>query len=244
MNKILFILLIIPYCCYSQEKSVHEMIKSYDAEKERQLEESKRRTEIDKEYSLKHEQKLGIDPVEDNNNEYTFRLSFFNTFITLYKYNGQVFGDIKLVAKNHDDYPDGELFKMTYNIPHQQVDQVLKLIDSTAVDTIPSEAYIKGWGQGFDGIGYTLEQKTDSAYTYKCYWSPRLFKELPQAVAIEQFTDKLLEIIEYKNLYNDFEARIPFDSYSTGSYYTVTKILTWEEYRQKKREARRRKRKK
>ena len=149
------------------------------------------------------------------------------------------------MAESKDELNDGEIFTATYAIPKDKAEQMLQVIDNAAaVDTIPDDAYIADWKMGFDGIDYKLQQKKDSTYTFKSYWSPFLFKELPQAIVIQHFTDELLNIVDYKNLHSGFHNQVPFNMYSEGSNYTIGKIvIATKEYKKKKREARRRKRK-
>jgi hypothetical protein len=238
----LFILLLLSISAslYSQVKTLSEVVKENEVETERQ-----RRKSISVESLQKIEHTLNLEPLADNNNDYSFRLSFNYSAITIYKNGDDTFGDIIIVAKNEDEYhTKDQLFRLKVALTKDQAQKALALIDSTAIDTIPSKEYIVGWGQGFDGISYALQQKKSDIHGIKTYWSPKIFPELPQAVAIEQFKSELLSIIGYRNVYETFQRIIPFDAYSMGGAWVAGKILPYKEYMKKKREARRKKRQK
>lgn len=170
-----------------------------------------------------------LKDIECNKNDYSFRLSFYGSVITIYKYNELYFGDIQKYTDEVDCRGEtGKFFKITFSIPSEKVKKTIALIENTSIKTIPSQKYISEWQHGLDGITYLIEEK-DSIYSIKSYWTP-LVQSAPEAKKIGDFVDELLDILDFPTFDETFYSQVPFASYSLDSV-TVSKVMTNKEYR-------------
>lgn len=181
---------------------------------------------------------LGYEPIEDDTNDYSFRLSYNATAITVYKIDNSCFGNMTLNVYELGEFANedtGKIFKMTFSLTQMEAKSILELIDKTQIDTIPTDKLIKEWRQGFDGVTYNLEYKKNAVYSLKSYWTPRSQPYVSEAVKIEDFTTRLFEILTASGYYETFNRLIPFRIYTNGSGTIVARVLTEKEYRAYKR---------
>lgn len=184
--------------------------------------------------------KFDINTIKDNSG-YTFRLSSYGSMIEIQKNNQNYSGSLTYFVDEVDDSRDDKrTFKKIYNIKNFEVEKLFYLIDSTQINQIPSDKFIKNWEHGFDGIIYFFETKDDAEYSFKNYWTPNS-QNIVEAVKIQNFIDNFYTIINIKEYSRIFSKEVPFRSYSFngGSSVTITP-MTQEEYK----EYRKRKRKK
>jgi len=118
----------------------------------------------------------------------------------------------------------------TYKIPLEDsiAKNILQLINKTNINQIPDEDDIEGWGHGFDGVTYCIENATRSDYSFKSYWSPDA-SETKEAKTIKDFIGKIEEIVSIKKVWLKFNKYIPFESYNTGGPMVPVRALTYDQ---------------
>lgn len=181
--------------------------------------------------------RYGFDAIEDDNGDYSFRLSYFGRAITVYKLDTLSFGNVTVGVYELGQFgtgPTGEVFKMTFALKPQQAKAILDLIETSKIDSLPTYKDISGWSQGFDGIIYSLQHKKGGVYTLKNYWSPHI-QTVSEAKVIEQFTNEIHEIVGFKEILETFNRMVPFQTYSYGGAVSISRIMTRKEYRRHKR---------
>ncbi|HEU4554994.1 MAG TPA: hypothetical protein VFS25_19240 [Chitinophaga sp.] len=130
----------------------------------------------------------------------------------------------------------GECYIKSFELTSAQVKKIKQLIDSSGINEIPSDRYIKGWQHGFDGITYIIENKKKDHYSFKTYWTPSAQIKFKESAAISNFIDQLNEITGYRTNLKLFEGEIPFYGWTyEGSMVTIKVILNSRAYRKYKR---------
>ncbi|KOS08038.1 hypothetical protein AM493_19770 [Flavobacterium akiainvivens] len=166
---------------------------------------------------------FGFEPVELSLADYTFRLTWCFNSVVLYKNQGKYYGWAKTYIINSNK-PE-ETFGMTYTVDSVTVKSLIALVDSTNIRQIPTDNLIKGWPDGFDGTGYTIEEKHNGSYTYKNYWSPASHN-FTEAQTIALFVERFEEIGNFYNLTKPVYELRPFRYYRVGCGVAGIKILT------------------
>jgi hypothetical protein len=88
---------------------------------------------------------------------------------------------------------------------------------------------------------YTIEEKYEGNYSYKRYWEPGIYKNLPESGIIAHFVERFQTISNYYALTAPVYNTRPFRIYGVGCGVAGIKILTRKEliedikyYRRKK----------
>ena len=186
-------------------------------------------------------QKHNLEDILNKKDELIFKFWSFGTCIEITKNDNLVSGNITYFVDEVDEF-SRKTFKKTFNLKSEDSKRIIKLIDSSEINKIASDKFIKGWQHGFDGIEYILEYKTKTEYSFKNYWTPNSQDNLEEAKKIQNFVNELYLICDSENLSKQFAKEIPFRSYSyNGGSAVVSRIMTKEEYRKYKKEKRKRK---
>jgi len=185
----------------------------------------------------KYRSKGNID-LRSSSVDLAFRLETSCNILEIRKSGSSFYGEISFFVCEVDKVQTGKSFKQFFPLDNEIVREMFELIDSTAVTKIPSDQFIKGWQQGFDGINYTFEYKTLDSYSYKSYWMPRVQENVPEALSIQKFVDRLYDLASSNTKYKTFEKNIPYLSWTCGGTI-VARILSREEYREYKRKKKR-----
>jgi len=168
---------------------------------------------------------------ESKKDELFFRFWTHGNCIEITKRDTLIIGKSIYFVDEVDDFSKNNFVK-TFDLKKSVCEKILNLIDSCKVNTIPSDKFIKGWQQGFDGTTYIFENKTKTEYSFKNYWTPTSQENLEVAKKIQNFVDKLRRICDSENLSKQFTKEIPFRSYTyNGSSVIVSRIMTTDEYK-------------
>lgn len=118
----------------------------------------------------------------------------------------------------------GKLYSSTTIVNH---DSLLLLIDSLHPLAIPSEEKISCWGKrnGYpafrncnDGTTYSIEFSTDTTYSFKTYSCPDSW-DCEEAKKIQQFYQRIEEILGLESRFDKFLRELPKDCYDNGMIY-------------------------
>lgn len=180
--------------------------------------------------------KHNLEDILKKKDEIIFKFWSFGTCIEVTKNDTLIIGNITYFVDEVDDFSK-KYFKKTFILKNEDSKKIIKLIDSSEINKISSDKFIKGWQQGFDGIEYILEYKTKTEYSFKNYWTPKSQQNLEDAEKIQNFVDELYKICDAENLSKQFAKEIPFRSYTyNGSSVIVSRIMTNEEYKKYEKE--------
>jgi hypothetical protein len=139
-----------------------------------------------------------------------------------------------------DDYKVNTFVK-EYLLPSLISKNLYEYISKSGFHNLPSDKFIEGWKQGFDGITHIYELKDKNIYSFKTFWTPTAQKGLREAEFIIEFNKKLGEIGELENYGKDFVENIPFLTYKySGTAYVISRVPTKKELRKHKRERKKR----
>jgi len=102
---------------------------------------------------------------------------------------------------------------------------------------MPNGHEIKGWAKVFDRVTYKFELVEQGHYSNKEYESPGAQEdEVPFAKPIQDYIDRVLEVISIKQLKETFAKQIPFESYGGGSSVVVKVLASKRQLRAYKKE--------
>ncbi len=101
--------------------------------------------------------------------------------------------------------------------------QIYNIFIDNSIFNIPTDDSVKGWGQGCDGEEFLIEYSTNTFYSFKEYWTPSVFKELREAVVIENMINRLDTILQVQKNWEDFFKSLPKGCYRVGEIVTCCK---------------------
>lgn len=183
-----------------------------------------------------------LEDIQNRNDELIFRFWNFGSCIEVTKTGTLYKGSVTYFVDEVDDYSKGQ-FKKVFNLEVEKAKEIIDLIDVRKINEIPSDKFILAWEHGFDGVEYIFEYKTNKEYSFKNYWTPKLQGDLEEAIRIQGFIDELYLICDSENLLKKFEKEIPFRSYSyNGGSIAISRVMTVEDYKEFKKQKRKRKR--
>jgi hypothetical protein len=165
-----------------------------------------------------------------------FKLQTPCVSIEVFKTNGKVNGTIEFLANEVDELKDSTgVFKK--KVDFQNSFAIFNLLDSSKINSIPSDKFIAKWQQGFDGITYIMEYKDSTQHSFKKYWTPSTQNNLEEAVRIQNFVDNVYSIVNLEKLSLNFQNEIPFRSWTCNGVI-VTKVMSKKEYKEYKKKKR------
>lgn len=175
--------------------------------------------------------KIGIKPLSEENNEFTFRIYDGISIIELTNSKGELTASIHLFLSECSDLPreESRLYQSEAVLSSETALDLEHLIDDFDILDIPSDKFIDGWEQnGLDGITYIIEYSDKESYTAKKYWTPNYKKHshLKESRFIRYFLNELSQIDEIVKVSEKFVEKQPFKSYYQflGSSGCVVKI--------------------
>jgi hypothetical protein len=144
--------------------------------------------------------KIQLQNLQGADDAFHFRLWSHEQALDIWTRDGKLyFGAVTSYAQHYDAklfqkgtrQVDTIFFRRAY-LPTTEAKQIFQLIDSLTITGIPGDNQIAGWGDGFDGTEYRIETSSPASYTYKTYWTPRVFAAtLWEARQIQTLVDKL-----------------------------------------------------
>ena len=183
---------------------------------------------------------IELDSVQNSENNWHFRLWTNKQAIDIWEdVDGRTFSKVISWTKEYtpnDEEPTNRIFYENKLLDSAKTNKLIKLIDFTQIKNIPGVDSIESWGQGFDGITYIIETADSNEYFFKTYWTPTAQDSLKEAIVVQNFVDRCLEITDSKEIWSDFASRIPFQCYINGGPMITCKILTKRERRTYKKE--------
>lgn len=171
--------------------------------------------------------------------EYAFRLQRNCSMIELRKSDSTYYGYITYFVHDVEKTQKGKLFQQIFSLNKETVREMFRLIDSLEIVKIPSDIYIENWKKGFDGTTYIIQQKIQNTFSFKSYWSPYSQVDIPEAILIQKFVDKIFDMANSKAYYDTFNRNIPFLIWTCNGV-SISKVMTKREnrkYRRKKKSA-------
>lgn len=94
--------------------------------------------------------------------------------------------------------------------------KIYNLLVDNLIFQIPSDYKINGWNQGDDGEEFLMEYSTKTFYTFKEFWTPSAYKDIKEAIIIDDFTKKLKLILNFDENWNRFIHGLPRGCYRAG----------------------------
>lgn len=183
---------------------------------------------------------IELDSAQNSENNWYFRLWTNKQAIDIWEgFDGRTFSKVTSWTKEHtpnDEEPTNRIFYENKLLNSSKTNKLIKLIDSTQIKNIPDEDSIESWGQGFDGITYIIETSNTKDYFFKSYWTPTDQDSLKEAVIVQRFIDRCLEISKSKEIWSDFASRIPYEYYINGGPMITCRGLTKKERKKLKKE--------
>ena len=167
--------------------------------------------------------KLGL--IEKDTTDNSFRFWSHGLVIKVVSANNQTFGEIIRFVEAYPNDKSKKVFTKRYSISPSHALNLRHLIDSLQIEFLPSDKNIQGWQHGFDGIEYFTEYKKAGQYSFKNYWTPTSQDTLKEAIQFQHFVSGLDRILDLKANSKDFQAAIPFNSWTyPGSATAVLRV--------------------
>ncbi|WP_241286328.1 hypothetical protein [Chryseobacterium arthrosphaerae] len=123
---------------------------------------------------------FGLESIVKSPGGIIYRFWNTRTCIEVSNINGTVKGKVVLAVKNQDNE---SYFRKSYELSHDQTENVFNIINQYDIDHFPTDSKIKGWIQGFDGNVIDIESNIDQHYIYKKYWTPG-FQNIPEVKSL------------------------------------------------------------
>jgi len=199
-------------------------------------------------YGAEVESQIGLESNQNTKNKWLFRLRTENQVIDVWKNKqDKLFGKITSWVKEYIPYDDEKPTNRVYYefklLDSVKVHQLVSLIDSTRIKNVPDGGSIKNWKTGYDGIYYKIERSNTKDYSLKTYWEPSIQYHLKEAIIVQKFIDRWLEITDAKQIWSDFTKKIPYEFYINYGPWITSRKLTKKERRKLKKERRKYRRK-
>lgn len=145
------------------------------------------------------------------------------------------FGLVTNYAQRYDDkllrkgiYKIGKIYSNQVTLDSSKARQLFNIIDRLSIFNIPSDEKISGWGQGFDGEEFLIETSSPKEYSFKTYWTPRIFADsLKEAMQIQKFVDYLYSEFKIYNYYQ--KLKLPEGSYQRNGIQGIQIKTTSQE---------------
>lgn len=187
--------------------------------------------------------KYDLGFIENSKSKVFFRFWSFGTTIEISKSENKYYGSLSYFVQEYSE-ESKRIFKKVYQLENKICDDIVKLIDSSKINSIPTDKQIKDWQQGFDGITYYFETKSEKEYSFKSYWTPSSQENVIEAIKIKNFINELYKLCNSEEISKQFRKEIPFRSYNyEGSSVVATRLMTPEEYKEYKKAKRKKKQK-
>lgn len=164
--------------------------------------------------------KVGVDSLIQSTEKFHFRFWKDQQIVDIWTQDGIVYRGFVISytrlyqsynSKKQQQNPEKFYFSRV-DLDPQEAKKAYELIK--AVDTIPTDKFIKGWAQGFDGVEYNLETSTPRTYDFRNYWTPTTQKKsVTEAWKIQAFINNIDTLLALRHKLKDF-----FDGLKPGSY--------------------------
>jgi hypothetical protein len=191
-------------------------------------------------WARKNEQQAGLNKIENSPYSFHFRLSLTGgEIIDVWKQDSSFQGCLTLWVRDNDErqWENPGIYSQSYKFSTNQAAEIGELIRNSGILKLPSEESIDGWLQGFDGEEIVVQYSGDKAYHLKNYWTPSAQRDLPEALLVQQFRRKALELANLPIVKKSFQAAIPFLCYTTDNSFATCRIVSNSEYWDYRREA-------
>lgn len=229
MRKTIIILIILlSKFVYSQERTIH--VKTYENGD----------TSFWYNWSMNLCDEIGIKKIQSFSTNSYLRLWTNRQTVDIWSDNkGEFHGKITTWTEEYTpagEDPTNRIFIQSDILNSNQVSNIIQLIDSSNIKLIPDQDLIKNWGYGFDGITYIIELANKTEYYFKSYWTPVAQDTLKEAVIVQNFVDRILELSNANLIWEGFVDIIPYEYYINGGPFISFKRLTKKEIRKFKKE--------
>lgn len=138
----------------------------------------------------------------------------------------------------YDEKPTNRIYSESKLLDSNQVAELIQFIDSIGICEVPDQHEIEEWRSGFDGITYQIETADSTDYYFKTYWTPTAQDSLEEAILVQAFVDRTMEITNANEAWRIMSENIPYPQYQVGMFIVATG-QTKKERRRSKRERKR-----
>lgn len=145
-------------------------------------------------------------------------------------------------ASPGEEAPTHRVHRVVYPLDSATVRGLFGVLQTQRLRALPDGDYIAGWQQFLDGVLYTLEYATPTAYAVKSYSNPASQGALPEAARVLGFERQVMRAVQASTRLPAFIRGIPFECYETNGTITC-RVLTAAQSRSYKRERKRDRRK-
>ena len=193
-------------------------------------------------YILSREKEIGLHDVAVAPQPFYLRIWLGGTVVSIWPDAKSLQGSLTKWVKEAvppDEVETGRYFILNEALDSAVCRKLYLAYQSRQLSALPSEERIPGWQQGFDGVTYLLETVAYDAYSLKTYWTPEVQKEVKEAALVQDFVDTVGQLLDLKKRSYYFGESIPFESWTTASGSSASRILTLaEHYRMNKERSR------
>lgn len=121
-----------------------------------------------------------------------------------------------------------------YFIKHIKLDtaqahQVYGLILQYSILSMPESKKIEGWTSYADGDGYNFEISSQNQYRFMYFGNPAAQKNIPEAVKVQDFIQKINAILKLQALYAKLIEELPYGCFTTEGNIVFYGAAVWED---------------
>jgi hypothetical protein len=166
-------------------------------------------------FNKEENRKISIDEIVNSRNLLTIRFSTENEIIDIWTSDNQeYYGRQTYFTCSHNEKKGNKYFSKSEKIGKDTAKLVFQMFKYYKILSMPVQDSIKGWYNGLDGRIYLVEYATPDQYSFKSYWTPSEFENIPEAVNMNEFITRL-EVL----LNQEHKLEIFFNSLPIGKCY-------------------------
>lgn len=190
-------------------------------------------------WTKEDEQRVGLKPLEKSSHPAHFRITSAGLALEIWRTNTSVEGSLVRWVWDADKTMQSteRIYRQEYALGANQAAAINQLVENSGILQLPSDENIKGWQKGCDGIELIIQCSNNRSYWLKNYWTPSAQSNLAEAVLIQSFYDKALEIANAGVVQKAFEVGIPFPCYTSNNASITCRVVSSAEYWQYRRRA-------
>ncbi|HCA06060.1 hypothetical protein [Chryseobacterium sp.] len=180
---------------------------------------------------------FGIENMIKDPKENMYRICNTTNCVEVIKDQEIMMGRVIMAVRNLDK-PES-YFRRSYQLDEKQIKAIFEIVRKHNIETLPSDDKIEGWEQGFDGNVTDIEININNTYVYKRYWTSSV-QSVAESQSIIKMNDEIYKAVSLRELKDKFDKENQLEGYRYyGVSYTVLKLLTKKERRQKERSKKR-----
>jgi hypothetical protein len=190
----------------------------------------------------KRDSLIALPPVLSSTHNFLFRLDNGSRVLDCGRdSSGRIYAQLVLWAREivpSNEAATDRIYREVIDLPDSVANSLLNWYQTSGIRLVPTQDSILNWTSGLDGIEFLLEVLDHGRYYFRCWWTPTAFPNVPMAQVVQHFSDSAYVLAKTTQV-NQFSSRVPFYSWANGPGGVITKVTSWPQYQQYRKERQR-----